>query len=438
MLAHVLIPRPALNEIGEALRGGASIASVSVETDPLDLVRAGAAGFGTAVFFASPDGKSVGGLGIATQVAGAGRNRFDQLIEGAAGLAPEATALIVFSFDQDGPSGEDWEGFPSALLVVPQITVVREAGRSRLTIAVPPGADPGAVLAAAASLRVPGPAEAPQGSVHTIESVPSVDDWRSSVADALGVIESGELQKVVLARTVRIGVGAPVGVFEVASLLRDRFPGCRVFCWQRGDAAVVGASPELLVAKEGNRFHTLGLAGSAPRSPVPEEDRRLGEALLASAKDRGEHRIVVDEIVRRLQPVAEMIDMPATPVVERFGNVQHLATPIAGRIPDGVSALELAGALHPTPAVGGHPTPAALGLMSKLEMIDRGWYAGGLGWVDAAGDGELAVALRCALVRGETAVLFAGNGIVAGSDPDAEVAETRLKLSPLLDLLTEA
>jgi isochorismate synthase len=438
MLAQVLIPRPALNEIADALRTGAPIASAPVDTDPLDLIRAGAAAFGTAIFFASPEGKSVGGLGIATQVTAAGGSRFERLIDGAGSLPPEATALTVFSFDPDGPIGEDWEGFPSALLVVPQITVVREAGRSRLTIAVPPGADPTSVLAAAASLRVPGSAEAPRGSVHTIESVPAVEDWRNSVADALGVIEGGDLQKVVLARTVRIGVGAPVGVFEVASLLRDRFPGCRVFGWQLGDAAVVGASPELLIAKDGNRFHTLGLAGSAPRSPVPEEDRRLGEGLLASAKNRDEHRIVVDEIVRRLESFAEMIDMPANPVVERFGNVQHLATPIAGRIPAAVSALDLAGALHPTPAVGGHPTPDALGLMSKLEMIDRGWYAGGIGWVDAAGNGELAVTLRCALVRGDTAVLFAGNGIVAGSDPDAEVAETRLKLSPLLDLLTEA
>jgi isochorismate synthase EntC len=159
---------------------------------------------------------------------------------------------------------------------------------------------------------------------------------------------------------------------------------------------------------------------------------------LASTKDRGEHRIVRDEIMRRLEGFTEMIDMPAAPVVDRFTNVQHLATPIAGRVPAGVSTLDLAGALHPTPAVGGHPTPAALALMSKLEVIDRGWYAGGIGWVDAAGDGELAVALRCALVRGEAAVLFAGNGIVADSDPEAEVAETRLKLSPLLDLLTEA
>lgn len=434
----MLLPRPALNEIAHALRGGASIASVEVDTDPLDLARAGAAAFGSAMFFGSPEGRAVGTLGIASQVTAAGASRFERLTDAAEQLPPSAVALVAFAFDPDGPTGDDWDGFPAALLVMPQIAVVREAGRSRLTIAVPPGADSSAVLAAAASLRPPGPAQAPGGSVHTIESVPAVDDWRTAVSDALNMIERGDLQKVVLARTVRVDVGAPVAVFELAALLRDRFPGCRVFGWQQGEAAIVGASPELLVAKSGTRFHTLALAGSAPRSPIPEDDRKLGEGLLASRKDRDEHRIVADEIVRRLEPLAQMIDMPVAPIVERFGNVQHLATPIVGRVAAGTSTLTLAGALHPTPAVGGHPTPAALNLMEKLEVIDRGWYAGGIGWIDAAGDGEVAVALRCALVRGQTAVLFGGNGIVAGSDPDEEVAETRLKLSPLLDLLTEA
>jgi len=147
-----------------------------------------------------------------------------------------------------------------------------------------------------------------------------------------------------------------------------------------------------------------------------------------------EHAIVVDEIGRRLAPLTDLIDVPPVPVVERYATVQHLATPIVGRTSSTV--LELAEALHPTPAVGGHPESEAIAFQSKLERIDRGWYTGGVGWADAAGDGEIAVALRCALIRGEGAVLYVGNGIVAGSDPDAEVEETRLKLRPLLNLLT--
>jgi isochorismate synthase EntC len=155
--------------------------------------------------------------------------------------------------------------------------------------------------------------------------------------------------------------------------------------------------------------------------------------LLASDKDRAEHRWVVRDVARRLAPLADVIDVPPAPRLERLSTVQHLATPITGS--GDARLLELVGALHPTPAVGGTPTPEALSFIGKMESVPRGWYSGGIGWLDPGGDGEVALALRCALIRDDEAVVFAGNGIVGASLPEEEVAETRLKLRPMLDLL---
>jgi len=410
------------------------VAVSDIDLDPIDLVRSGAAAFANAGFAGSPDGTRVGGLGVALRSVESGPGRLRRLRPFMRDLPVGVPALIGFSYDPEGPATREWSGFPSATAVVPQISVIREAGRSRLVIAVPPGADASSVLAAAGSLRMPGePVPLPASSV-TVSADPPVEGWRASVAEAADAAAAGVVDKVVLARTVRVGLGAPIPAFDLVALLANRYPDSRVFGWQSGEATFLGASPELLVARHGGRFRTVALAGSAARGATPAEDRRLADELLAGEKDRVEHAIVVDEIGRRLAPLTDLIDVPPVPVVERYATVQHLATPIVGRTSSTV--LELAEALHPTPAVGGHPESEAIAFQSKLERIDRGWYTGGVGWADAAGDGEIAVALRCALIRGEGAVLYVGNGIVAGSDPDAEVEETRLKLRPLLNLLT--
>ena len=190
----------------------------------------------------------------------------------------------------------------------------------------------------------------------------------------------------------------------------------------------------MLVALSGDHVHLSPLAGSAPRSLDPEQDRRIGESLLASAKDRAEHEMVVVDALDRLAPLVAGLHRSPTPQLDRFPTVQHLATPITGT--SAARLLELAGALHPTAAVGGSPRGAAIRLIGELEQIERGWYAGGIGWTDATGDGEIAVTLRCALVRGEVAVAYAGCGIVADSLPAAELEETRLKLRPMLEALS--
>jgi len=435
----MLIPRTVLADLAATLTrnpSGISVAVSDIDLDPIELVRSGAAAFATAVFTGSPDGTRIGGLGVALRSVESGPDRLRRLRPFLRDLPAGVPALIGFSYDPEGPATREWSGFPSATAVVPQISVIREAGRSRIVIAVPPGADASSVLGAAGSLRISGEPAIPPASSVTLSSDPTVEDWRDSVAEAAGGVAAGEVDKVVLARTVRVGLGTPIPGFDLVAMLGNRYPDSRVFGWQSGEATFLGASPELLVARHGSRFRTVALAGSTARGATPADDRRLADELLAGDKDRVEHAIVVDEIGRRLAPLADLIDVPPVPVVERYATVQHLATPIVGRTRSTI--LELADVLHPTPAVGGHPGSEAIALQSKLEQIDRGWYTGGVGWADAAGDGEISVALRCALIRGEGAVLYVGNGIVAGSDPDAEVEETRLKLRPLLDLLTGA
>jgi len=411
------------------------IVSVEVDLDPLDLVRAGSEAFGWAGFFGSPDGKSVGGLGTATTFAVGGPTRFEAIDSGIRNLPGGVNLFMGFGFDEDGPSGLDWEGFPSAVAVLPEVSVVRVGGRSSLTVAVRPGSDGRLLLGLLSALRAPGIVVEELEVDHKVESRPMPDDWRDLVAEAVESIGAGLFEKVVLARTVLVHTPHPLRSFDLVSQLRARYPGCRIFGWQQGDSTFMGASPEVLVTRDGERFQLSPLAGSGPRGVDADDDRRLGDALLSSVKDRLEHSIVVEDAVRRLEPVGKGITHPSDPVLHRFATVQHLATPITGTTDRRI--LELAAVLHPTAAVGGSPQTEALAFIAKQEGIHRGWYSGGIGWIEPDGDGELAIALRCALVRGDRAIIYAGNGIVEGSLPDEELIETRLKLRPMLDLLTD-
>jgi isochorismate synthase EntC len=162
----------------------------------------------------------------------------------------------------------------------------------------------------------------------------------------------------------------------------------------------------------------------------------VGEALLASAKDRGEHALVVDDIAARLRPLTDALVVPEAPSLRRITTVQHLSTEITGRMANGTSLFDLVAGLHPTPAVGGTPRAEAMAFIDKVEGMDRGWYSGGVGWVGPEGDGDVAIALRCGLLSGHTGRLYAGNGIVSESEAEAELVETRWKFRPLFNLLT--
>jgi isochorismate synthase len=413
-------------------------AVVPVEVAPLDLVRAGAAMFGSTRFLRRPDGAAVAGLGVAARVTAAGPDRFATLERLHAGMPRHAgvVTMLGFSFAADGPRAPEWDGFAAAELVVPSVAVVEDHGGTRLVVAVPPGSHPDGIVATLRELADPGPPRVPGLGDHAVRAVPRGSDWCRSVDEAVDAIGDGALAKVVLARAALVTTEMTIDPFETVHHLAENNPHTYCYGWQLGGSAFVGASPEMLVGKLGDGVVSHPHAGSAPRGDGDEEDRAVGAALMASAKDREEHAVVVEDIAARLADVTTDLAVPPSPSLVVTSTVQHLSSHIAGTLRPGVSLLDLVGRLHPTPAVGGVPRAEAIGFIDKLEAIDRGWYAGGVGWLDGAGDGEVAIALRCGLLDGTEARLYAGNGIVADSDSERELVETRWKLRPLLDLLT--
>ncbi|HEX3393033.1 MAG TPA: isochorismate synthase [Acidimicrobiales bacterium] len=256
--------------------------------------------------------------------------------------------------------------------------------------------------------------------------------WTAAVHEAVARIASGPLAKVVLAREVVVDGGRPFDRREVLDRLRAGDPTS--FTYAVG--GFVGASPELLVRRRGDQVLSRPMAGTTTRGATPADDDRMVAALAASPKEASEHALVVGAVREALQPVCDQLTAGARPDAVRLATVTHLATSVAGHLIDPApSALALAGLLHPTPAVGGLPRAEALAAIAELEAFDRGLYAGPVGWVDSRGDGEWAVALRCARLDGARAYLVAGAGIMADSDPDAEWAETEAKLEPMLRAL---
>jgi isochorismate synthase len=278
------------------------------------------------------------------------------------------------------------------------------------------------------------PAEAFRAAALT--AVPSPAFYEGAVAEASRRVHAGELRKVVLARTIEVEAERELDPRRLAHRLRAVDPHAYTFIAPAGDGVLVGASPELLVSRHGVEVRANPLAGSAPRSGDPALDRDNAERLAASAKDREEHVVVVEAVAAVLQPLCETLSWDHEPVLQETPNIWHLSTRFRGRLREPApTALDLALALHPTPAVGGDPRDAALATLAQLEGFDRGSYAGPVGWVDARGNGEWAIALRCALLRGDRATLYAGAGIVGASDPASELAETERKFGAFLDAL---
>jgi isochorismate synthase len=258
--------------------------------------------------------------------------------------------------------------------------------------------------------------------------------YEEAVARAVQRIAENEFEKVVLAREVEVHAPVAHDPAAVLGLLRQAFPTSFTYAVGRRDATFIGATPELLIRREGQRASTVALAGSARRSADPAVDDHLGEQLLRSEKDRQENAIVARRIARTLKPFSVWVTPAQEPVVVKVANIQHLAAPIRAQLASSIGVIELVGRLHPTPAVGAEPA-SALSVIPALEGFDRGWYAGPVGWTDASGDGEFCVALRCALLRGPVGRCYAGCGIVRDSDPSAELAETEVKLQVMLPAL---
>jgi salicylate biosynthesis isochorismate synthase/menaquinone-specific isochorismate synthase len=402
------------------------------------------------------DGSALAVLGTVARLEAAGPQRFATVAAAWRRLAGNAVAdapdgppgagLVAvggFAFSPSGGAAPHWRDFGAADLTVPEIALARRGRDVRLTIAVLAEADdlPEDLVARVerrlAELRegaLPLLDPAPAGRFQ-VASVAPPEHYEAAVARAVERIRAGAFEKIVLAREVAVHAPAAHDAAAVFGVLRAGFSSCYVYCAGRGDAAFVGASPELLVRREGMRASTVALAGSTRRSADPAVDDHLGEQLMRSTKDREEQAIVTRRIGRSLRPHSVWVAAPEEPAIVRVANIQHLATPIRAQLTHPISAVELAGLLHPTPAVGGEPHAAAVPLIPALEGLDRGWYAGPVGWTDANEDGEFCVALRCALLRGREARLFAGVGVVRDSDPAAELAETEVKLGALLPVL---
>lgn len=271
------------------------------------------------------------------------------------------------------------------------------------------------------------------------EGSPASDDpgYCAAVGKALEDLADGRYQKIVLARRREFELPGELTPLHVADRLRNAYPSCTSFSLTNGaGTGFVGATPETLLEVRAGKFFTEALAGSAPRGQSATEDARNASALLHSDKDLREHRAVIDSIARRLGRLGIEAEIAKRPVVHKLPNVWHLRTPIAGTLPTGVHLLNVAGALHPTAAVGGVPREGVPERIRELEGFARGLYAGCLGWFDARGEGRMLVGLRSALVTGQRATLYAGAGIVAGSDPEQELAETETKFGALLRVLT--
>lgn len=418
--------------------------------------------------FEQPDrgGAALAALGEAACLSESGEERFASVADRWRELAARAVgdplddpdrsgpvAVGGFAFAPEGGRTPAWEGFEPASLVVPEVAIRRAARGARaraeeepdvrLTLAALMAPDDTAEevlerlegrLAELKERTLPMLDPAPTGR-YSVGSAMPPEHYEAAVEHATALIEQGRLEKIVLAREIeahaprRYDPGAMLGV------LREAFPACFCFCVGRGDATLIAASPELLVRREGHRVSTLALAGSTRRSADPAVDDHLGEQLLRDASYRSEHAIVARRIERTLRPHSVWVAAAPEPELVKIANIQHLATPIRAQLAAPIDALELAGLMHPTPAVGGEPRALATPLIPALEGLDRGWYAGPVGWTDATGDGEFCVALRCALLRGNAARCYAGNGIVRDSNPQAELAETEIKLQALLPLL---
>ncbi|MBC8010647.1 MAG: isochorismate synthase [Burkholderiales bacterium] len=274
-----------------------------------------------------------------------------------------------------------------------------------------------------------------QWSVPTFEQA-EAGDYRAVVGRGLERIAAGEFQKIVLARAIDLTADRALHPLEVLNGLRERFPECYAFSAANGaGVSFIGASPERLLRVSQGVVETEALAGSARRGAGASEDAALAAALLRSEKDLREHRHVIGSITRRLDPLGVKLEHAEAPALRKLANVQHLHTPMRGPLPEGVRLLDLLAVLHPTPAVGGTPREAAVARIRELEGFPRGLYAGAIGWINSRGGGEFFVGLRSALVEGERARVYAGAGIVAGSEPDREFVETELKFQALLAAL---
>ena len=435
----------------------ASLARVAPSAaDPLAAFSAAGRYGGTyRAFWARPSyGFALAGSGAAAVLTAGVARPVDQLrrtcrdlldgavVEGPAARGVGPLFLGGCRFDPAAPPSGLWSAFPDGLLVLPRILVTRSQGQCWFTLnvladqATDPEAAVDETLAELTALMA-GPRAASRQPPVDRETEEPTEDWAGGVGRALAAIARGEMTKVVLARRRTLYARGEFSVDATLEHLAAAYPECATFALDLGGAVFLGASPEALVHLSDGVLSLSCLAGSAARGATTEEDDWLARELLASAKERREHAAVVAQVTAALGQTCADLSWDATPRVVKLATVQHLATLVTGRPPGSADILSLVEALHPTPAVGGVPTGKALEVIRSQEG-DRGWYAAPVGWVDQRGEGEFNVGIRSALLRGDEATLFAGSGIVEGSEPERELRETELKFQPLLRALRQA
>ncbi|MFB6220723.1 MAG: isochorismate synthase MenF [Halolamina sp.] len=395
--------------------------------------------------WAAPDGLEVVGAGEAIRLTGHGDDRFaavrDAAVESfAGGDITDGPARPRFfgggAFHDDHEPTPPWEGFQAAEFVLPRIQLVRAADATYLTVSRGDGdeaaldADLHSALSELEDLPAMRPVGDPPGVVASRRTTTEAE-WTDQVEAAIDRIESGELRKVVLAVALAVTLETEVTVPDALERLRRSYPDCFRFLVQpTEEAGFFGVPPERLVRLQGREAHTDALAGSVARGDTPEEDAQLAASLLNSEKLQHEQGLVTEAIEKRLAPLGDVV--VGEQDVLKLANIQHLKNPISLTLDAEAHVLDLVEALHPTPAVGGLPPAAAERTIRETETFERGWYASPIGWFDSAGDGEFAVGIRSAVAGGRRATLFAGNGIVADSEPDAEWEEISLKYEPIL------
>ncbi|HEY4552180.1 MAG TPA: isochorismate synthase [Bacillaceae bacterium] len=404
---------------------------------------------GERFFWKSRDGKTVlVGLGVAYTISNHNPdNRFEEVKSEWAVLlkhsmihnpfdTPATGPLLFggFSFDPYSLKEKEWGPFSDSLFYLPRYMLTNEDGEYFLTVnSMCPSAVPGVLEDNDLALLLD-KAVAPHQKESNIISQEAVrpEEWKKAVADTVEVLKREELNKVVLARKTKLEFDRPVNPDTVLFNLATQQSNSYLFAFETNESCFVGASPERLAKKMGQNVLSASLAGSIRRGTSQEEDRQLGEELLGDPKNRYEHQLVVSMIKDALKPHCDQLDMPQNPELLKMPDIQHLFTPVRGKAKQETSLFDIVGDLHPTPAMGGVPTKAAMKVIRDKEGMDRGFYAAPLGWTDYRGNGEFMVAIRSGLLTGQEAYLYAGCGVVADSDPESEFAETGIKFRPML------
>jgi len=392
------------------------------------------------------DGKLRVGIGSAWETTAGGPGRFAELARAHRGLmdgwstasldgtAPSRAAFLGFAFGEASGEGD----LPNALLWVPRVVAERRGPSIVLHFTGRREDEPAVLLEEwiDGARRLAETDSGGDGSTPArFPDLPSDDRaWRQRVEEALGTIRTGSVNKLVLTRRVELALQRQPEIGRVIPWLVARYPTGTVFVLRRPEASMLGVSPERLLSLQAGVAVADALAGSAPRSTRTDEDDQFASGLLEDPKARAEHELVVQGIVDAMEPLCAGLVAPQAPSVVRLPTVQHLSTHVHGRVRPDVSVFDLISRLHPTPAVGGTPREDALAWLADNGEQERGWYTGGVGWLDDSG-GDVSVVLRCALLGADRATLFAGAGIVEGSDPRAEFLETDWKLQAILEAL---